>query len=88
MKISTTKLQLMLHCVNLGLHWHVKKSSTTKASHSWHNFYLSLHSVQTFVHDLINTEVSEEPVSRTKKIPQRSVKFGAGEENRIVHESL
>ena len=35
-----------------------------------------------------NIEVYEEPVPWTKKIIHRAVKFEAGEENRIVNESL
>ena len=35
-----------------------------------------------------NIEVYKEQVLRTKKIPYRAVKFEAGEENRIIHESL
>ena len=35
-----------------------------------------------------NIVVYEEPVSRAKKMPQCAVKFEAGEENRIVYESL
>ena len=35
-----------------------------------------------------NIEVYEESVPRTKKIIQRGVNFKAGEENRIVYESL
>ena len=37
---------------------------------------------------LNNIEVCEEPVLRKKKIFQCAVKFEAGEENRIVYESL
>ena len=33
-------------------------------------------------------QVYEEPVPWTKKIPHRAVKFEAGEENRVVYESL
>ena len=33
-------------------------------------------------------EVYEEPVPWTKKIPDHVVKFEAGEEDRIVHQSL
>ena len=32
--------------------------------------------------------MSGQPVSQTKKNPHFAVKFEAGEENRIVHESL
>ena len=35
-----------------------------------------------------NIEVYEEPVPWTNKIPHCAVEFEAGEENRIVHESL
>ena len=35
-----------------------------------------------------NIEVDEEPVSQLKKIPHCAVKYEAGEENRIVYESL
>ena len=35
-----------------------------------------------------NTEVYEDSVPWTKKIPHRAVKFEAGEENRIKYESL
>ena len=35
-----------------------------------------------------STEVYEEPVTRTEKIPHYAVTFEAGEENKIVYESL
>ena len=35
-----------------------------------------------------NIEVYKEPVPPTKEIPHHAIKFGTGEENRIVHESL
>ena len=35
-----------------------------------------------------NIKVYEKPVPRTKKIPHYAVEFEAGEENRIVYESL
>ena len=37
---------------------------------------------------LDNIEVYQEPVARIKRIPHRAYKFEAGEENRIVNESL
>ena len=36
----------------------------------------------------INIEVYEESVPQTKKIPHRAVEFQAGEENRILKDSL
>ena len=41
--------------------------------------------VQTFVY---NFEVYEEPVTRTKEIPQWAVKFEVDEDNRIVYQNL
>ena len=35
-----------------------------------------------------NSEVNEKPASRTKKILHCAVEFMAGEENRIVYDSL
>ena len=37
---------------------------------------------------LNNIKAYEKPVPRTKNIPHRSVKFEAGEENRIAYESF
>ena len=49
--------------------------------------------VESCQYKLLNTilngiEVYEEPVARTKKVPHWALNFEAGEENRILHESL
>ena len=80
-EIPTIKLQLMLYCVNLELHWHLKKSFTTKALEFCDNLYLSSHSIQNFVYNFINIEVYEKPV---KSLTVSAVKFWVYEENRIV----
>ena len=41
--------------------------------------------MQTFVYILNNIQVYEEPVKRTKKIPQCAVKFEAGKDTKKIY---
>ena len=76
--------------VQLMLSNYFRSNGTTATKIVQFSFLFSQRKTQyKFLYTILNNiKVYEEPVPRTKNIPHREVKFEAGEENRIVYESL